>query len=301
MDGEPSRPITHHWLATHLSSRDELAHRGDFGRVLVIAGCLDYPGAAVLAGLGALRAGAGSVRVAVSESVHARMAGSVPELTWMVLDEEAPGLIAPGGWRRLAAEATSYDAAVVGPGLGQQPATLRRTRSLLAGLGMPSVIDADGLNALAREPDWWTHLPRSFVLTPHPGEFARLTGAPAPAAADDIGRADAASEASRRWGQVVVLKGARSVVALPDGSSLVSAVATPALATAGSGDVLAGAIGALLAAGLTVGDAAACGVGLHAAAGELAQERVGMAGTIAGDIARLLPDARRRIAAGALE
>ena len=292
--GDP-KPITRRWMEEHLPPRDDRAHKGTFGRVLVVAGSLEYPGAAVLSGLGAMRAGAGLVRVAAAESVAARMAGGAPELTWMALDEEAPGLIGPGGWRRLSAEAPWYDALVIGPGLGRQPTTLRRTRSFVKSLGRPAVIDADGLTALAGDVRWWRQTHAALVLTPHPGEFARLTGSAAPDADDDVGREAAAVEASERWGHVVVLKGARTIIAAPGGWVLRSSVATPALATAGSGDVLAGAIGAFLAAGLPALDAAGCAVGLHAAAGQLAEARNGPAGTLSGDIAGLLPEARRLV------
>jgi len=129
------------------------------------------------------------------------------------------------------------------------------------------------------------------VLTPHPGEFARLTGAAAPDADDDGARATAAAEAALRWDQVVVLKGAHTIVAEPGGELLASAIATPALATAGSGDVLAGAIGAFLAAGATPFDAAVCGVAVHGAAGLIAAERIGTAGVMARDLAAILPEA----------
>src|SRR5918992_2083018 len=196
-----------------------------------------------------MRAGAGLVRVAAAESVVARIASAVPELTWSALDEEAPGLIAPGGWRRAKADAMTSDAAIVGPGLGRQAATHRRARQLITSLRVPAVVDADGLNALAGATRWWHGLQASLVLTPHPGEFARLTRETVPDADDDDGRANSAAAAATRWGQVVVLKGARTVIAEPDGEVLRADVATPALATAGSGDVLSGAIGAFLAAG----------------------------------------------------
>jgi NAD(P)H-hydrate epimerase len=283
--------ITRRWVAERLPDRPDRAHKGTFGRVLVVGGSIDYPGAALLTALGAMRAGAGVVRVAAAESVVARLAGSIPEVTWMSLDEEAPGLIAPGGWRRVTAESAEYDAAVIGPGLGRQPATQRRTRQLAAAIRIPTVVDADGLNALAGGSRWWQGLRAALVLTPHPGEFARLTGAEAPEADDDDGRAAAAGDAARDWNQIVVLKGARSVVAAPDGTLLRSDVATAALATAGSGDVLAGAVAALLAAGTEPLVAAACAVAIHAKAGLLAAERLGRAGVIATDIAALLPEA----------
>jgi ADP-dependent NAD(P)H-hydrate dehydratase / NAD(P)H-hydrate epimerase len=286
-----TRTITQRWVADHLPPRPERAHKGDFGRLLVVAGSIDYPGAALLCALGAMRAGAGMARVAAAESVVARLAGAVPELTWMTLDEEAPGLIAPGGWRRVATEAVGYDAFVVGPGLGRQPATQRRTRQLVAGLELPVVVDADGLNALAEGARWWQGIRGSLVLTPHPGEFARLTGSDAPAGDDDEARSRAAAEAALRWDQVVVLKGAHTVIAEPGGESLRSSVATPALATAGSGDVLAGVIGAFLAGGSAPFQAAACGVAVHGAAGLLAAQRVGTAGVMARDVAELVPEA----------
>jgi len=296
--GQPARWLTQSWVAENLPHRPDRAHKGDFGRLLVVAGSTEYPGAAMLTALGAMRAGAGVVRVAVAESVAARLAGAVPELTWMVLDEEAPGLIAPSGWRRLTTEAVEYEAVVVGPGLGRQPGTQRRTRNLVAALRVPAVIDADGLNALADGRSWWTGLRAPLVLTPHPGEFARLVRAEAPPADDDDARSQAAVDAAQRWQQVVVLKGANTVVAGPDGALLRSEVASPALATAGSGDVLAGVIGAFLAAGLPPMTAAGCGVAVHAAAGLLAQDRIGRAGVMARDIVALVPQSIERLRGG---
>ena len=291
VSGPPSQSLTERWVAGHLPQRPERAHKGDFGRLLVVAGSTEYPGAAMLTALGAMRAGAGVVRVAVAESVAARLAGAVPELTWMVLDEEAPGLIAPSGWRRVTTDADGYDAVVVGPGLGRQPATQRRTRNLIAGLRVPAVVDADGLNALAEGGSWWTGLRAPLVLTPHPGEFARLVGVEAPPSDDDAARSAAALDAALRWRQVVVLKGAHTVVAGPEGELLRSEVASPSLATAGSGDVLAGVIGAFLAAGLPPLVAAGCGVAVHGAAGLLAEGRIGRAGVMARDLATLVPAA----------
>jgi ADP-dependent NAD(P)H-hydrate dehydratase / NAD(P)H-hydrate epimerase len=286
-----ARSITQRWVERNLPPRPERAHKGDFGHVLVIGGSIELPGAVLLTGLGAMRAGAGVVRLAAAESVVARLASAIPELTWLPLDEEAPGLIAPGGWRRVTTEAAAHDAIVIGPGLGHQPATRRRARQLITALTVPTVVDADGLNALAEGNRWWQGMRAPLVLTPHPGEFARLTGEDAPAADDDDGRAAAVAAAAARWGQVVVLKGARTVVAEPDGEVLRADVATPALATAGSGDVLAGVIGAFLAAGATPLAAAACGVAVHGAAGLLAADRIGSTGTMARDLAGLLPSA----------
>jgi NAD(P)H-hydrate epimerase len=256
---------------------------------------LEYAGAAMLAGLGAARSGAGLVCLATPETVGTHLLGKVPELTAMLLAEEAPGLIGPAGWRRLETDASQYDAVVVGPGLGRHPATQRRLRGFIGELRQPTVVDADALNALAAEERWWRGVRAPTVLTPHPVEFARLLRRPEAVPVGDDARMEAATRAAMDWGQTVVLKGARTVIAAPDGALLRSDVATPSLATAGSGDVLAGAIGTFLAAGAGPLDAAGCGVAVHGAAGLLAEERIGRAGVMAGDIAALLPDAIRRL------
>jgi ADP-dependent NAD(P)H-hydrate dehydratase / NAD(P)H-hydrate epimerase len=288
--------LTQRWVADRLPARSPSSHKGSFGRLLVVAGSLEFSGAALLAGLGAARAGAGLVTLATPESVGLRLLGLLPEATSLPLLEEAPGLIAPAGWRQLSAEAPSYDAVVIGPGLGRQPATQRRTRAFIGELRGPAVVDADALNALAEVDRWWQPLRAPLVLTPHPGEFARLSRKSADAlGTDDAARAVAAREAAIRWGQVVALKGPRTVIATADGALIRSDVATPALATAGSGDVLSGIIGAYLAAGLAPLDAAGCGVAVHGAAGLLAEDRNGPAGTIARDLAALVPEASRQL------
>ena len=287
--------IGQRWVADHLPPRPARSHKGTFGSVLVVAGSREYAGAALLAGLGAARAGAGVVTLATSESVADALLGRIPELTMLHLDEEAPGLLAPGGWRRLANEAGRHDALVVGPGLGRQPATLRRVRGFLSALRSPVVVDADGLNALAEQDGWWRAVPQGTVLTPHPGEFARLSRGGDPVPEDDEGRIAAAREAAVRWKRVVVLKGANTVVADPEGTVRRTDIATPSLATAGSGDVLAGVTGAFLAAGLDPFTAACCAVAAHGAAGLLAEDRIGRAGAMARDLAGLLPETMEQL------
>ena len=285
----PTRSITQRYVAGLLPARPARAHKGTFGSVLVVGGSLEYGGAPVLAALGAARAGAGLVCVAAAASVAARVAGPVPELTWLILDEEAPGLISPQGWRQVTAESARFGAAVIGPGLGRQGGTRRRARAFVADVPIPAVVDADGLNALAETRTWWRGLRSTLVLTPHPMEFARLRGADTPPDDSDDERAAAARAAANEWHQVVVLKGAGTVVAGPNDDGRRSDVATPALATAGSGDVLGGVIAALLAANLTPFAAAVCGVAVHGAAGLLAEDRIGRAGVMARDVAALVP------------
>jgi len=292
--------LTQGWVAERLPERPDRAHKGTFGRLLIVAGSLEYAGAAVLAGLGAIRAGVGLACLATPEAVGTRLMGLVPELTAMLLVEEAPGLTAPAGWRQLATEAPAYGALVIGPGLGRQPATLRRVRNFVGEVRHPAVVDADALTALGAVQRWWQPIRAPLVLTPHPAEFGRLLRLAEGQliAEDDDERAEAAREAAARWGQVVVLKGAHTVVASPAGDLLRSDIATPALATAGSGDVLAGVIGAFLAAGLEPFEAAGCGVAVHGAAGLLAEDRIGRAGVVARDIANLLPTAIQQLSGG---
>ena len=292
--------LTQGWVAKRLPERPARAHKGSFGRLLIVAGSLEYAGAALLTGLGAIRAGVGLACLATPEAVGTRLMGLVPELTSMLLVEEAAGLIAPAGWRQLATEAGGYQAFVIGPGLGRQPATLRRARNFIGELRLPAVVDADGLTALAEVQKWWQPLRAPLVLTPHAGEFARLMRmAPGESLADDDAqRAEAARDAATRWGQIVVLKGAHTVIASPAGDLLRSDIATPALATAGSGDVLAGVIGAFLAAGMDPLEAAGCGVAVHGAAGLLAEDRIGQSGVVARDIANLLPTAMQQLRGG---
>ena len=231
--------------------------------------------------------------LATPESVGLRLLGLVPELTSLLLPEEALGLVAPAGWRLLDAATREFDAVVVGPGLGRHAATLRRTANFLAEITQPVVIDADALTALAGRRTlvaYRDRARRSSARTPASSP-ASCAARNVPPDDDDAAREAAAIQAARLWEHVVVLKGANTVIAAPDGQVLRSAVATPALATAGSGDVLAGAIGALLAGGASPLDAAAAGVAVHAAAGLLAEQRIGTAGVLASDIARLLPEA----------
>lgn len=200
-----------------------------------------------------------------------------------------------------------HDAIVVGPGLRPGLATTELVRELIvAGEESPApiVLDAEALRSMATLGDWWSGASRPAVLTPHPGEFARLrAGAGADPAADgdlaedDAARAAAARDAAATWGQVVVLKGARTVIAEPDGTVSVAPFENPALATGGTGDVLAGVIGALLAQGLRPWDAARLGVYLHGMAGEAVRERLGDAGLLASDLPDAIPGARKRLAA----
>jgi ADP-dependent NAD(P)H-hydrate dehydratase / NAD(P)H-hydrate epimerase len=279
--------------ASLVPRRDPAGHKGTFGRVALVAGSLDYAGAALLAGSAALRGGAGLASLFVPGSLQPTLAGRVPELITRSLPELTSGEVDAVQAAAIVG-AEPHDALVLGPGLVPDRSTVRLVSRLLATAGAPAVVDAGALAALATVPSWWRRFGRACVLTPHPGEFERLTGE-GPTA--DIEREVAATAAAVRWGQVVVLKGARTVVAAPaPGATRRSPFALPLLATAGTGDVLAGLIGALLAQGLGPADAAALGVYLHGLAGEALTDRLGDAGLLASDLLVELPRARASLA-----
>jgi NAD(P)H-hydrate epimerase len=297
-----------------LPARPADAHKGTFGRVLVVAGSLHYAGAPYLAAMGAYRVGAGLVTLAPPRTIYTALAGRAVEATYLPLPEGERGAIGEEAATVLGPELGRYRAMVLGCGLGQAKCTVAFVHRLLsvrdrvqAGIGFlshdqgvekqewelpPTVIDADALNALVGVSEWWKGLPRaSFVLTPHVGEMARLLAT----LQEEILHAPVAiaQRAAKMWGQIVVLKGAHTVVSHPDGGAVVHAEANPVLATAGTGDVLAGAIAGFLAQGLAPFEAAQMGVYIHGRAGALLRQEIGLAGGVAGDLLERLPWAVR--------
>ncbi len=308
-----SKVITAQQAQTFLPPRPVDAHKGTFGKVMVVAGSLFYPGAAVLATAGAGRVGAGLVTLAAARSVLLA-SGRGPEVTLLPLPEADLGILGAAAADEVHKHLTGYTALLVGPGLGHEEPTGLFMQRLLgleqshkrSRVGFriqheepdratkaanplalpPTVIDADGLNVLATIENWSQHVPAGkCILTPHPGEMKRLLKVDAL----DADLVQVATDAATRWNQVVVLKGATTVIAAPDGRSMVNANGNPALATAGTGDVLAGAIAGLLAQGLDLFSAATLGVYLHAAAGALVLEDLGDTGVLASDLLLRLP------------
>jgi ADP-dependent NAD(P)H-hydrate dehydratase / NAD(P)H-hydrate epimerase len=291
-----------------LPERPVRGHKGSFGKLLVIAGSLDYAGAALLVCRAGARTGAGLVTLAIPESLQPLFAAKVVEATTMALPEDdLEEIDAEGALARILDH--EHDAIVVGPGLRPGLSTVELVRELIATGDTdtpPIVLDAEALRSLATMDSWWSTMTRRAVLTPHAGEFARLRAGMGvdPATdgdlvADDAARVVAARTAATTWGQVVVLKGAATVVAAPDGSIAIAPFENPALATGGTGDVLAGTIGSLLAQGLDPFAAARLGVYLHGLAGDGARERFGDAGVLASDLPEGLALARKRLAAAA--
>jgi NAD(P)H-hydrate epimerase len=276
-------------VRTLLPPRPTESNKGDFGRLAVVAGSRGKVGAAILAARGALRAGAGLVTVCCAESIQDVVVGALPEAMTFGLPESG-GALAESGARSLLRFLEGFDAALVGPGLGTAPGTVALLESLLSAASLPVVADADALNAFARRPQFFAKRREATVLTPHPGEAGRLLATSARRVqADRLGSARALARRSRA---VVVLKGAHTLVAAEGGEVGVNPTGTPLLATAGSGDVLAGAIAALLAGGLSPRAAAVAGTWLHGAAAERLARRLGDAGLLAHETADALPEAR---------
>ena len=277
--------------------RDRLGHKGTNGKVLVIAGSDRYVGAPLLAARGAARIGAGLITLAAPAGVASASGAYLIEITLLPMPGSSHTL-GPDSVKSILAVLPNYDAVILGPGLGQGEQTTQFLREILGHIrGMSrcrTVLDADALNILAREPNWWGQLPADSIITPHPLEMARLMGV------DRISgdRMAIAQQAAATWGVHIVLKGAYSVIASPDRSVAICPSAKPVLSSAGTGDVLSGAIGGLLALGFAPQLAARAGVVFHAAAGEIARRTRGEAGVIASEIADLLPLALREIQAG---
>ncbi len=280
-------------LAELLPARPLEGHKGTFGHLLVLAGSEGKSGAAVLAAHAALRSGAGLVTVATPRAVQPIVATKLSEAMTLPLEDEARGVLLEPALGELLREAGARDALVLGPGLGRDPSTERAVRGLLAAFAGPALVDADALNAYEGRAEELSG-PGARVLTPHPGEAARLLGC---ASSDVQGdRPGSARELARRTQACVVLKGARSLIATPDGTLLVNPSGGPALAAGGSGDVLSGVIGALLAQGLPPLDAAALGAYLHGRAGEGAQM-----GRLASEVADGIPRAWHELAQHTVE
>ncbi len=284
-------------LAPLLPARDNVSHKGSFGKVIGAVGSVPYAGAAALSLGAAGRVGAGLITGAVPDTAWPVVATWLRESTWLPLPA-VDGAFAPHGAARLHAALPPYDALLLGCGMTQSENAIAFVDALLGRATLPpTLIDADGLNCLTHLADWPQRLPRACILTPHPAEFARLLDCPL----DQVQaqRWELALEAAARWQAVVLVKGPYTVVAHPDGRLAVLPIATPALATAGTGDVLSGAIAGLMAQGVAPFDAACLGAWLHGAAGRLCEEEIGRAGVVASDVLERLPAALRTLAAHA--
>jgi len=276
-------------VVPRLEARRVDAHKGDFGRVCIIAGSVGMSGAAALAGRAALRAGAGLVRVATPRSVLPIVASIEPSFTTVALAEDAGGRIAGKAINKILDAVEQNDVLAFGPGVGVSAGLRTILQTLLRRDGLRLIVDADGLNNLAGLKGWADVLKAEVVLTPHPGEMKRLWAAAFREGPPDE-RVEQAAKFAQKTGTVVVLKGAGTVAS--DGQRVyVNKTGNPGMATAGSGDVLMGVIAALAGQGLSNLDAAILGAYVHGLAGDIAAEKVGQTSLIATDIIDALGDA----------
>jgi len=309
----PIRLATSELIRGVLPPRPQNANKGTFGKALIVAGSVNYTGAPYLAAAAATRTGTGLVTLALAESLHPVLASKLTEATFLLLPHSM-GALVPEACRVLRDHIPYYSALLVGPGLGRDPKTARFVLQLLTGerlssegLGFvrtrrqaakgetlpPTVIDADGCNALAQTPQWWKTLSHDNILTPHPGEMSRLLGCSVSEVQSN--RIELARAASKEWNQIVMLKGAFTVIAEPGGRATINPFANSALASAGTGDVLAGSAVGLLAQGVLPYDAAVAAAYIHGLAAERASREVGTAGMVASDLLTRLPLALRQL------
>ncbi|MFC2065931.1 NAD(P)H-hydrate dehydratase [Chloroflexota bacterium] len=293
-EGVSTELITSEWARTVLPERPLSANKGSFGRVLVTAGSINYIGAAYLACSGAIRVGAGLVTLATATSLQPIIASKLTEVTYLPLPESEPGIISPQAAMLIGQQFSQYNVMLLGCGLGQSPSAMKFISAIFLRPELPAlVLDADALNTLAKIPKWWQELTNDAILTPHPGEIARLSGLSVEGVQSE--RIGIAKKLALEWHKTIALKGAYTVIASPDGCCRISPVANPGLASAGTGDVLAGAIAGLLAQGLSLFDAAALGVYLHGEAGEIIKDTLGDTGMIASDLLPVLPIAIKQL------
>ena len=275
-----------------LPPRPPDAHKGDAGRVFLLAGSIGFSGAAALCTMGALRVGAGLVTLGLPKSLHDPMVEKLTEAMFRVLPETKAGSLSLKGLVEIVSTAEKMDAVGIGPGLSQQQETKSLVRQLLPKIAKPLVLDADGLNALAEEVAVLRRLPLPMILTPHPGEMGRLTQLSSEEIQSD--RQRIAVEFAKKHRVIVVLKGHRTVVASYDSALYINDTGNPGMASGGCGDVLTGMIVGLLGQQLAPFDAARLGVYLHGLAGDLAANERGEIGLIASDLVDRIPQAIRQ-------
>jgi hydroxyethylthiazole kinase-like uncharacterized protein yjeF len=302
--------LTHDVVSNYLPKRPIDAHKGTFGTAFIIAGSINYTGAALLAGMAAYRSGVGLVTMAVPYPLQTSLAGHIPESTWVLLPHEV-GVISADAARVVRQNINRATAVLVGPGFGLEDTTREFLTKLFTKAGKtnegdigfihkeginideqiiqkPVILDADGLKLMSKIPNWSDLLPTLTILTPHPGEMSVLTGLSTEEIQEN--RLEIAAKYAKKWGHVVVLKGAFTVIAAPDGQIAIVPIASPALARAGTGDVLAGLIVGLRAQGVEAFQAACAGAWIHASAGVLAAKNLGnTASVIASDVLNAIP------------
>jgi ADP-dependent NAD(P)H-hydrate dehydratase / NAD(P)H-hydrate epimerase len=285
---------TFEWVSSILPPRKPDGHKGDFGRVLTVAGSTGMTGAATLAALASLRSGCGLAKLACPKSTQSVLATKLTEvMTRPIPDVRNKGVFALRGLGEIRQLIGEHDSVILGPGIGRHHETQELMRRLVSQLDKPTIIDADGLNAFEGHTEILSECKAPLVLTPHPGEFTRLAGTTPPPEQEIEARAEAALKFAAEYGVTVVLKGSPTLTAAPDGRCCLNPTGNEGMATGGSGDVLSGIIGTLLAQCDDPYEAAALGVFIHGLAGDLAADKFTPRALIAGDLIDFLPETFR--------
>lgn len=276
--------------------RDASSHKGDFGHLLVIAGSRGLSGAAVMAARSAMRIGAGLVTLAVPESMNPIFEQQLIEVMTRPLPETEAGSLSVHAAETVLSSLDRYDAALIGPGLSTDEETQALVRELIPRMNLPLILDADGINALAESPEILHERAQTIdtamnpmLITPHPGEMARLMKKTV--AEVQSNRIEATREITNEFGVYTVLKGARSIIAHPNGQIFINSTGNPGMASGGTGDVLAGILGGLIVQGHAPGEAANFGVYLHGLAGDIVAKNIGQHCLMACDLIEVLPEA----------
>ena len=273
--------------------RPRESHKGDFGKIFILAGSEGLTGAAHLCAAGALRAGAGLVTVGVPRKIYPVLARREAEVMVRPFASGPEGALAFRALKPVLDFLNTQEVLAVGPGLSQHSETQRLIRELVRRTKHPLVLDADGLNAFQGHTGLLKYCKKRAVLTPHPGEFIRLFGGKL--SAEDQGRGTRACQLAERFGVFMVLKGHHTIVASPEGEIYLNRTGNPGMATGGTGDILTGILAALLGQNFSFWDAARFGVYLHGLAGDLAKRKTGEVSLTASDILNCLPEAIQRM------
>lgn len=285
--------IDNEYVRELLPVRNSDSHKGDYGKVFIVAGSRGLTGAAAMSASAAVRSGAGLVTVGCPASLNDILEVKLTEEMTLPLDDNMNGVLSTGCIDKILTRLEKSDVILYGPGLSADPSISAILEAILAQSVKPVIIDADGINALAANINILREAKCPVVLTPHPGEMSRLTGI----AVRDIqaNRIHIAKDFAQKWNTVIILKGARTVVALPAGDVYINCTGNPGMATGGSGDVLAGVIAAFMGQGIPVAEAAIAAVYIHGLAGDIAAERYGEYSLKATDIIEALPEAFKRL------
>lgn len=268
-------------------SRKGPEHKGDFGRVLVVAGSRGMSGAAVLAAEAAARIGAGLVTLGVPSVIHDVAENKLTEVMTFPLAETTKGNISHTALKDILDRCHNSDVIAIGPGLGTGPETATLVKDIIMNISIPCVLDADGLNAMSGKAGLFKSVKADLILTPHPGEMSRLTGYSVKEIQQD--RMGITAQKAKEWGCSILLKGAKTIICGPEGSVYINGTGNPGMASGGSGDVLTGIIAGLIAQGLTPIKAAAAGAFIHGRAGDVTAQEMGMSGMLAGDLLQRIP------------